>query len=144
MEKVEQKRCIYCGRFFKPDRRVVKRQKSCKDKGCRSKLKKESQRRWLEANPGYFRGRYPNTKQWRESNPGYQRAWRAKRRKIQDEIPPKKPLITLRLVIPEKWLKGEIQDEIRLERQCGCGFFVTGRGMRDTRRDIIVQYPSLQ
>jgi len=34
------------------------------------------------------------------------------------------------LVIPEKMLKNEIQDEIRLVRQCGCGFYVAGEKKR--------------
>lgn len=91
----------------------------------------------MEANPGYFRQRYPNTKQWRQQNPDYQRLWRAKRREIQDEIPLEKPIRTIRLVVPEKLFRGEIQDEIRLVRQCGCGFFVTGGGTQDTRLDCV-------
>jgi hypothetical protein len=132
--KVQQKRCVYCGCFFRPDYRVKDRQKSCKSKQCQARRKKESQRRWLEKNPGYFRGRYPNTKEWRERNPDYQRRWRAKRREIQDEIFPEKQVKTIRLVVPERWFRGEIQDEIRFVRQCRCGFFVTGRGVQDTRR----------
>jgi hypothetical protein len=30
------------------------------------------------------------------------------------------------LVIPERMLKNEIQDEIRLVRQCECGSYVAG------------------
>lgn len=134
--KYQQKRCVCCGRYFVPDRRVGDRQKCCKNKKCRRKRKKESQRRWVEANPGYFKGRYDYVKEWRERNPDYQRRWRAMRRgEIQDEMPSKKPVVTLRLVVPGKWFKGEIQDEIRFVRQCGCGFFVSGEGVQDTRRD---------
>ena len=124
--KKVQNRCVYCGRYFKADYRVGERQKSCKDKECQAKRKRESQKRWVEANPGYFRGRYPNTKQWRQQNPDYQRLRRQKAREIQDEIPPAEPVKTLVLVVPEKMLKNEIQDEIRLVRQCGCGFYVAG------------------
>lgn len=133
---LQQKRCIYCGHFFKPDYRVKGRQKCCKAEGCQRKRKEEGRRRWVGANPGYFKGRYENTREWRKSHPDYQRQWRARRRReIQYEIPSKTPIKTIRLVIPEDWLKGEIQDEIRLVRQCGCGFFVSGKGMQDTRRD---------
>ncbi len=137
MEKTtgEQKRCICCGRYFKPDSRVGKRQKACKDKTCQTTRKMGNQKTWLESNQGYFQGRYAYVKQWRKDNPDYQRRWRAKRREIQDEIPLSNPIRTIRLVIPAKWFKGEIQDEIRLKRQCGCGFFVTGAGMQDTRSD---------
>jgi hypothetical protein len=133
--KEQQKRCVYCGRYFRPDKRIGDRQKVCKDKACQARRKKDSQRRWLESNPGYFKGRYDFVKQWRKEHPDYQRRWRAKRREIQDEIPPVKPIRTIRLVIPAEWFKGEIQDEIRLKRQCGCGFFVAGVGMQDTRSD---------
>lgn len=144
---VGQKRCVYCGRYFKPDRRVKDRQKACKDEGCRRRRKKEAQRRWVEANPGYFKGRYGYVKEWRGRHPGYQRLWRArrraKRREIQDEISSSKPIVVIRLAIPAKLLKGEIQDEIRLVRQCGCGYFVTGDRMQDTRLDGIAQRTSV-
>lgn len=118
-------RCKYCGRFFKPDYRVKVRQKSCQSPQCQAKRKKESQGRWVEANPGYFKGRYENTKAWRRLHPDYQSRWRAKRREIQDEIPSTRPMKSIRLVIPVEYFKGEIQDEIHLVRQCGCGYFVT-------------------
>lgn len=136
-KEARQKRCVYCGRYFRPDYRVGERQKACKSRVCQVKRKKEAQKRWLESNPGYFEGRYPEIKEWRKAHPDYQRRWRAKRRKIQDEISPSKPILIIRLAIPAKLLKGEIQDEIRLVRQCGCGFFVAGGGMQDTRRDCI-------
>ena len=139
----QRKRCAYCGRYFNPDRRAGAKQKACKAGACQARRKRESQRRWLESNPGYFAGRYDCVKQWRKENPDYQRRWRAKRREIQDEIPPSKPIRTIRLVVPAEWFKGEIQDEIRLERQCGCGFFVAGGGMRDTRSDCMISNTSL-
>lgn len=132
-----QKRCGYCGKYFRPDYRVGERQKACKDRLCQTRRKKEAQKRWLEANPGYFNGRYEYVKQWRKEHPDYQRRWRAKRREIQDETSPSKPILIIRLAIPAKLLKGEIQDEIRLVRQCGCGFFVAGGGMQDTRLDCV-------
>ncbi len=87
-------------------------------------------------NPGYFEGRYEYVKEWRRENPDYQKRWRAgKHAKIQDQMPPQEPLLTLRLVVPVKWFRGEIQDEIRFVRQCGCGFFVSGDRVQDTRPD---------
>ena len=128
MEPTErgQKRCLYCGRYYHPDPRARKAQKSCKEAKCRAKRKSESQRRWVEANPGYFRGRYVKVKEWRKQHPDYQRLWRKKVREIQDKIPPSEPVRTMVFVIPEKMLQNEIQDEIRLVRQCGCGFYVPG------------------
>ena len=121
-----QKRCVYCGRYYKADPRARKIQKSCQDATCRAKRKRESHERWLEANPDYFKGRYSEVKAWREKHPDYQRLWRKRTREIQDKIPPAEPVKTMVLVIPEKILKNEIQDEIRLVKQCGCGFYVAG------------------
>src|SRR3990172_9892670 len=122
---IKEKRCVYCRRFFKPDRRLGARQKSCKEKGCQKRRKAESQKRWLESNAGYFHGRYAYVREWRNRNPDYQRRWRATRRdEIQDEIPPENPVKTVRLVIPEIWFAGEIQDEIRLVRNGKAGVFI--------------------
>ena len=138
-ENIKQKRCIYCRRFFRPDRRVGARQKSCKEKECQKQRKAESQKRWLESNAGYFQGRYAYVREWRKRNPDYQRLWRATRRdEIQDEIPLENPVRTVRLVIPEIWFAGEIQDEIRLVRHCECGVFIAGGLLQDTRRDCLL------
>jgi hypothetical protein len=117
---------LYCGRYYKPDPRTRKTQKSCSQAACRAKRKRESQRKWTEANPGYFQGRYEKVKQWRERHPDYQRLWRKRVREIQDKIPPPEPVRRMVFVIPEKMLQSEIQDEIRLVRQSGCGFYVPG------------------
>ena len=134
-----KQRCVYCRRFFRPDSRVVARQKSCKEKECQKRRKVESQKRWVESNAGYFQGRYAYVRSWRMKNPDYQRRWRATRRdEIQDEIPPESPVKSVRLLIPEMWLAGEIQDEIRLVRHCECGVFVAGTLLQDTRRDCLL------
>lgn len=134
--KGQQNRCVYCGRYYKADPRAKKTQKSCSDPECRAKRKKESREKWLEANPGYFNGRYEYVKQWRKKNPDYQRQWRAKRREIQDGITPAEPVKTMVLVIPAELLKNEIQDEIRLVRQCGCGLYVAGGQKKAMRYKI--------
>ena len=136
---IKWKRCIYCRQSFKPDPRVGDRQKSCKERRCQKRRKGESQKRWVEDNPGYFQGRYAYVREWRKRNPDYQRLWRATRRdEIQDEMPPENPVITIRLVMPEIWPVGEIQDEIRLVRHCECGVFVAGGLLQDTRRDCLL------
>jgi len=56
------KRCLYCGRYFVPDRRVGDRQKACGSEVCKRKRKQAAQRRWSENNPGYFKGRYDYVK----------------------------------------------------------------------------------
>jgi hypothetical protein len=132
-----QKRCVYCGRYYRPDPRARDNQKSCCNPTCRAKRKRASYKKCVEANPEYFKGRYAEIKEWRKKNPDYQRLWRKKTREIQNGIPPAKPVRTMVLVIPEEMLKNEIQNEIRLVKQCGCGFYVAGmeKPLRDTKSD---------
>jgi len=94
------KRCLFCGQYFAPDRRVKDRQKSCGRPECRKARKKKAQETWIEKNPGYFQGRYP-----------YVKAWRQGRKMIQDEIPPKNPYVELVIRIPAK-KRHMIQDEM--------------------------------
>lgn len=135
----KQKRCVYCGRFFIPDRRV-RLQKSCARSECRKKRKRESQARWLEKYPDYFKNHYSdNIKKWRDSHPDYQKQWRTKkRREMKDAMVVLRPIRTLRIVIPDKFIKGEKKDKIILTTRCQCGYYATGQGMQDERRD---RYP---
>jgi len=98
------RQCLFCGQYFTPDYRVKERQKSCRRLECRKARKKAAQEAWTEKNPGYFRGRYP-----------YVKAWRQKRRMIQDKIPRRNPYVELIIRIPAK-KKDMIQDEITLKR----------------------------
>jgi hypothetical protein len=100
------KQCVFCGRFFTPDRRVGARQKACGREECRRQRRQAAQRDWCERNPGYFSGRYE-----------YVKSWRQKRRDavIQDEIPPATPVRRYVLLIPGT-TAGMIQDEIILRR----------------------------
>jgi hypothetical protein len=110
------KRCLFCGQYFTPDRRVKDRQKACRRPDCKKARKKAAQEAWTEKNPGYFHGRYP-----------YVKAWRQKSKMIQDKIPPKNPYVELLIRIPAK-KKGMIQDEIRLKRVGTRTFAATGYG----------------
>ena len=123
-----QKRCYFCGRFYCPDVRARDRQKSCSRPGCRKRRKRQAQEEWVKANPDGFQGRYGNTQEWLKVHPGYLKGWRARRRDIQDKIRPETPVKSIRLVVPA-FFRGDIQDEIRLVRRCGCGSYVTGKGV---------------
>lgn len=118
--------CHYCGKFFRPNPRLGNRQKSCGKEECKRKRKKESQKNWVSKNSGYFKNRYNETRAWREKNKGYQKEWRKKKREIQDSISSGSPIRTLSILVPDKVLKGKIQDSIRLVRQCSCGLWLTG------------------
>lgn len=110
-----QKRCMCCGRFFTPDRRVGDRQKACMRVECKRDLKRRSQKNWRLDNPEYFKDHYAD----------YVKPWRQKKRLlslakispkvIKDKIPPSKPYQQLVLLIPEDKI-GVIKDEIRLRR----------------------------
>jgi hypothetical protein len=122
------KQCLFCGRYFAPDYRVKEKQKACAHATCRRARKKAAQKRWCNQNPGYFRGRYPDVKAWREKKrviqdeipPGKShvelvlRITDRKKRVIQDEISLTKPYVELMLRVPDK-KKRAIQDEIRLQ-----------------------------
>jgi hypothetical protein len=117
-EPVVSKRCKYCGRYFVPDKRVGNRQRSCTRSECKKKRKQEAQKKWLEKNPDYFKGRYKD----------YVKEWRLRKKKvIQDKIPPSKQLCKLVLYIPGI-KKDMIQDKIILERVAGATFVECGYG----------------
>jgi hypothetical protein len=105
-----QKRCEFCGRFFTPNRRVGNRQRSCGRTECKKARKTAAQQTWVNNNPGYFKGRYDNTRRWRRAHPDYQRQRRQKIREIQDETARETPVKSVRLLVPAKWFKDEIQD----------------------------------
>lgn len=111
-------RCEFCGRFFVPDRRVGKRQRSCGDAGCRKKRKQASQKRWVAENPDYFSGRYEVVKEWRLQR-------RTARAMIQDERPTAKPVLKLVFIVPAVQ-PGMIQDEIVLRRVAPTAFAAAG------------------
>lgn len=123
-EKCVNKRCEFCGQFFKPDRRVGSRQRSCRKSSCKLKRKRSSQREWVKNNPDYFKGRYSEIRVWRGTHSDYQGQWRKTKSEIQDKIERLTPSRTIRLVVPASFFKVEIQDEIRFVRHCGCGSWI--------------------
>jgi hypothetical protein len=113
-----QKRCMYCGRYFTPDRRIGDRQKACKRESCRAERKKKAQETWRRSNPGYFNNHYTDyVKPWRQNKRLMSLAGRKDKSPevIKDEIALSKPYQQLVLLIPED-KTGVIKDEIRLRR----------------------------
>ena len=72
-----QKQCGYCGRFFVPDPRQAGKQKTCGQKKCRRKHKKQNNKAWREANPGYDIGRYEETKNSPSRSPEARKQYRS-------------------------------------------------------------------
>lgn len=66
-------KCCHCGSWCKPDPRNKTRQRFCSKPECRAASKRASQKRWLQKNPGYFRGaeHVRRVQCWRMKHPGY-------------------------------------------------------------------------
>lgn len=63
------KKCIYCGRYFKPDPRAGKRQKACFRAECKQRRKREAQENWKKNNPQVLKNHYQDyVKVWRKNN----------------------------------------------------------------------------
>lgn len=71
-----RKRCRFCRELFRPDPRLGSRQIACSAAECQKARKKQSQASWVARHPGYFEGRYANTRAWLDERPGYLAAWR--------------------------------------------------------------------
>lgn len=123
---VAVQRCLYCGRYYRPDPRVGSRQKACSDLQCKAKRKQQAQQSWLEDNPGYFKGRYEYVKEQRQKRRAAVSNTSARPAKvIQDKIPPAKPYQSWTLLIPAP-MADKIQDEILLVRRDSTTFVAAG------------------
>jgi len=130
-----QKRCLFCGRYFRPKKHVGDRQISCPRPECQKKRRKRQQSNWRKANPDYFKGRYEYLKEWRSANPGYQQLWRAKNtgkrsREIQTLVPNVTPINTIRLNTRANVDLGEIQTLVLTLTKSGQALWVTGARMQ--------------
>ena len=80
MTKRRRRKCLNCGRLFRPDPRNLRHQRYCAEPACRKASKAASQARWLAKpqNEGYFRSpeHVARVRDWRAANPGYGRRGR--------------------------------------------------------------------
>lgn len=134
VKTTQQKRCLFCGRYFCPKKHVGDRQISCLSPECQKKRRQAQQKKWREANPGYFKGRYESTQEWRRANPGYQKRWRAKNtakltNEIQTLVSNVSPINTIRLNTRENIDFGEIQTLVLSVMKSGQALWVTGAQM---------------
>lgn len=123
----DQKRCLFCGRFFRPDKHVGNRQKSCKRSGCQKKRCQIQQEKWRKANPDYFQGRYEYLREWRKANPGYQKRWRTQKAgEIQTQLPPVSPIKSIRLNMRADFPDREIQTLVLTLVKSGQSLWIDG------------------
>jgi hypothetical protein len=128
--KDSQKRCLSCGRYFRPNNRVGDRQKNCKRAQCQKKRQQRQEERWRKANVDYFKGRYEYVKQWRSEHPGPQKGLRAEKSgEIQMQIPPVSSITSIRLNTRENLDFGEIQMLVLTLTKAGQSLWVTGAQM---------------
>lgn len=77
MAQSGQRKCLSCGRYFDPDRRVGERQRYCAAVACRLVSKAVSAQRWRSKpeNQDYFCGpvHVARVRAWRAAHPGYSR-----------------------------------------------------------------------
>ncbi len=129
-QRIQQKRCACCGRFFRANNRVGDRQKNCKRPECQKERRKRQQEKWRKANADYFTGRYEYLKEWRKANAEYQKDWRAQKAgEIQAQMPPVKPIVSIRLSTRENLDLGEIQTLVLSVVHAGQALWVTGARM---------------
>ena len=82
----QAKRCAICNGEIKPDKRVATRQYVCRSAACQRERKRRNQASWTKRNPGYFKGRYSNTKRWLAKHPGYLNDWRRQQQERLNDI----------------------------------------------------------
>jgi hypothetical protein len=115
MSQSQRKRCRYCHRWFQPDSRVGDHQKACSKESCRKQRKKQSQKRWVNKNPDYFKGRYENTREWLKKHPGYLKKYRKTHPEYVEKNRNQQRNRRVKRRNPEKKSSVDIQDTMKLQ-----------------------------
>jgi hypothetical protein len=71
-----RRRCPFCRRWYHPDPRLKRRQKTCGQPGCRHQQKQKANQQWRSKNPDYFRDAYPHQKEKYGTRADYMRLYR--------------------------------------------------------------------
>jgi len=62
--KTKKKRCLFCGRWYKPDPRTAQFQKACAKKSCRKERERQKNQKWAAKYPDYQSYRGVKIRQW--------------------------------------------------------------------------------
>ena len=73
--EIPRKKCVYCGRGFRPDRRV-RRQKRCLREECRRAANRRKVRSWVQLHPGFLAARRAKVRAWAKGYPDYWQGYR--------------------------------------------------------------------
>lgn len=74
--KAKQKRCPYCGRLFRPDRRA-RVQKCCGRAACQRTRKRQNLKRWRVLHPDHSTRYEGKQRAWAKAYPDYWQRYRA-------------------------------------------------------------------
>jgi len=71
------KRCVVCGRRYRPDPRTARTQKACPRRSCRAECVRRKNASWLKRHPLYGKSRRLKIRAWAKAYPDYWRFYRA-------------------------------------------------------------------
>lgn len=77
MKKAKKQRCCICHKWYEPDSRARKQQKSCDNKACRKEQKSRANKSWLTRHPEYGCSRKLKTRDWAKQYPNYWQEYRS-------------------------------------------------------------------
>ncbi len=109
----KKKRCRNCRKLFWPNPQNARRQAYCKKPECRQASKKESQKRWLQKNIGYFSGpeNVKRVQEWRIANPEYSlRQYKNRKNTLKETLEPENRTSALQETIEPKKRANALQE----------------------------------
>ena len=70
------KRCVYCGKSYRPDPRTATEQKACQRNACRRERQRRAYQAWAARNRDYDSARRGNIRSWAKDYPDYWKRYR--------------------------------------------------------------------
>ena len=94
MKQFRRRRCLACGKLYRPDPRSAYHQRYCSNEACQQASHQASQGRWLrrESNRNYYRGpeACARVRAWRGRHPKY---WQRRPIALQDDCSSQAPVV---------------------------------------------------
>ena len=70
------KRCLYCGKSYRPDPRTAEDQKACTRRPCRRERQRRAYQAWAARNRDYDDARRDKIRRWSKNYPDYWKRYR--------------------------------------------------------------------